>query len=120
MSDHVEVKLTGLAMVEITKTITLPRAEADALRFDDAGMQDHLIRHENLAVQSWMHVFAKRVREFSIRPAEPGYTCANHYCGWVGNESDKGTAYVGEQLTTVCPLCNGTRFNKVQQVVPRG
>ncbi|NOU53135.1 hypothetical protein HG263_21780 [Pseudoalteromonas sp. JBTF-M23] len=120
MSAHVEITLTGVANVKITKQVTLPKAEADKLLADDSKMQDMLTRNNAVDVTSWDHVFGKKHREFTITTPEPGYTCANSHCGWVGNESDKAMVYVGAQLSPACPKCNSVKFYKVQQVVPRG
>ncbi|MEK0158654.1 hypothetical protein WLQ65_05775 [Pseudoalteromonas piscicida] len=120
MGQHVEITLTGVANVKITKQVTLPKAEADKLLADDSKMQEMLTRHNAVDVTSWEHVFGKKHREFIIATPEPGYSCANHHCGWVGNESDKAAVYVSGQLSAACPKCHSVTFYKVQQVVPRG
>ncbi|PHI35948.1 hypothetical protein CBQ28_16935 [Pseudoalteromonas sp. GCY] len=120
MSQKVEITLTGVANVKITKHVTLPKAEADKLLADDSKMQEMLTRHNSVEVKDWDHVFGQKLREFAIATPEPGFACANHHCGWVGNESDKAAVYVGELLSSACPKCHSVKFYKVQQVVPRG
>ncbi|KZX01026.1 hypothetical protein JL49_08225 [Pseudoalteromonas luteoviolacea] len=118
--EHVDITLTGVASVKITKQVTLPKAEADALLADDSKIQDMLTRHHAVDVKSWSHVFGKKQREFTIEKPEPGYSCSNHHCGWVGNESDKAQVVINGVETQACPKCHSVKFYNVQQVVPRG
>ena len=119
MSQHVDITLTGVASVKITKQVTLPKAEADAVLSDDRKMQEMLTRNNAVDVKSWGHVFGQKQREFVITTPEPGYSCANHHCGWVGNESDKAMVYVGAQLSPACPKCNSVKFYNVQCISER-
>ncbi|WP_185843495.1 hypothetical protein [Pseudoalteromonas luteoviolacea] len=120
MSDHIEVTISGTAQVQIKKTVTLPKAQAEAMLASDEAMQNMLVRHESFSVSNWENIYSHGKREFSIESPAPGFVCANHLCRWVGNESDKKVPEDSNGSEAVCPKCKGNRFYKVQQVVPRG
>ncbi|MDK1288524.1 hypothetical protein [Pseudoalteromonas umbrosa] len=118
--EHVDITLTGVANVKITKNVTLPKSEAEKLLSDDGKIQALLTRHNPIEVKSWGHVFGEKQREFTITKPEPGYSCANHFCGWVGIESDKAEVEKPGGSVSTCPECGGSKFYTFQRVVPRG
>ncbi|MCG7545575.1 hypothetical protein MHM93_15440 [Pseudoalteromonas sp. MM17-2] len=119
----VNISLTGEAVVQVRRDIQVDEAEAQAILADDKAIQTLLNQGQSLAVKSWQMVSGLKAKPVASKPkAEPGYSCANHYCGWVGHEFEKklipDPADANKQLKA-CPKCNFLSFNKFQAITPR-
>ncbi|KAF7787166.1 hypothetical protein PRUB_a4038 [Pseudoalteromonas rubra] len=58
--EHVQVQITGVAMVTFTHTVTLPKVEAQTVLSDDNQMQQLLAKHHDVQVDQWQNVFGQR------------------------------------------------------------
>ncbi|RXE95561.1 hypothetical protein [Pseudoalteromonas sp. PS5] len=105
MSQQVEIQLTGMALVQVTKTVTVSQEQSKALLADDGAMKHLLASAVNAPVKAWDNVFGKRELIETIEPT--GVRCLTTHCGWVG------------EGVSVCPKCQGQRFHKFQSIQPR-
>ncbi|TMP27173.1 hypothetical protein CWB99_15765 [Pseudoalteromonas rubra] len=57
--EHVQVQITGVAMVTFTHTVTLPKVEAQTVLSDDNQMQQLLAKHHDVQVDQMQQLLAK-------------------------------------------------------------
>ena len=103
--EQVQIQLTGVAQVQVTKTVTVSQAHAKTLLADDGAMQHLLAKTVNAPVKAWGEVYGTREL---VKSAEPkGLQCLTNHCGWVGEN------------VSVCPKCQGQRFHQFQSIQSR-
>ncbi|WP_462171119.1 hypothetical protein [Pseudoalteromonas xiamenensis] len=110
---YVQVQLTGVAMVTLSRTVALPAHQAKAILADDDAIQTLLSNSKQIAVMQWNCVGGQR--EAVTLPVSHGYQCLAVRCGWVGTEDDKKITENG----ATCPRCSGAKFHEVQSIQPR-
>lgn len=111
--EQVQIQLTGIAQVKVSKTLTVSKAQAQVILADDGAMQTLLAKAVNAPVKNWDHIFGQR-EVVAINQAG-GMQCLTVGCGWVGETFNMALG-VGERL---CPKCKGNSFHQVQAVVER-
>ncbi|MBD1584955.1 hypothetical protein, partial [Pseudoalteromonas sp. S16_S37] len=94
---QVQIQLTGMAQVRVSKTVTVSQEHAKTLLADDGAMQTLLAKAVNAQVTGWDNVFGQR--EIVVIAEPTGLRCLTNGCGWVG------------EGVTVCPKCQGDKFH---------